>query len=163
MTKNKIIAAVALILVGFVALLFFAPGAFAQAIANSDGTNVNITYGQALSTVALAALGVAVEFARRYGGVWANVGLTKQVEQLLENALFYALEKAGVGREAKLTIDVKNELVATSLSYALNWGSKRLIDWAGGPDGLRAKIEARLIKIAAKRQEQLAIAGMEPN
>lgn len=161
MTKNKIIAAVALVFIAFVALLFFAPGAFAQAVA--EGTDVHIPYGEILATGALAVLAVGIRIAHKAGGIWANVLLTKQVEQLLENALLYGLEKAGVGKDAKLTLDVKNELVATSLTYALNWGGKRVIEWAGGVEGIKAKIEARLTKVAAHRQADLAVAGMEPN
>ena len=73
---------------------------------------------------------------------------TWRVEQLLQKALDYA-ENATVGamKGKVVTVNVGNEVVAKALRYAVENGSGKLIEWAGGENGLIMKLIAR-IKVA---------------
>jgi hypothetical protein len=69
-----------------------------------------------------------------------------QVEQLLTNALrasLYNTQKKFERGGGVLTVDLRNEIVADAVQYALDNGQSALIKWMGGADGTRVKITAR--------------------
>jgi hypothetical protein len=69
---------------------------------------------------------------------------TAQVEQLLERALGYGVaqvEDAAKGHP--LSVDVKNEVLASAIQYALDHGSKALLDFVQ-KDAIPQKLEARV-------------------
>lgn len=70
---------------------------------------------------------------------------TQAVEQLLERAITFGLNKV-VGATAgdALTVPVGSQVLAEAAQYAIDHGPDKLIAWAGGEDGLREKILARL-------------------
>lgn len=89
------------------------------------------------------------------GGFWVLVGRmpdkvqdlvrTLQVEQLVKRAVDYGVNAAvGATKGAKLTVDVGNEVIAFGANYALNEGGAKVIEYAGGTEGIKRKILARL-------------------
>lgn len=102
-----------------------------------------------VSTIVVGSVGAVLTWALRFlpaalrGIITQN--LIKQVEQLLVRALQHSINMVAEqlrGRE--LTIDVKNQVVAAALQYALDNAPAKLIEWMGGEAGIRQKIEARL-------------------
>lgn len=74
-----------------------------------------------------------------------NTQRTAQVEQLLEKALGFAAARLSDSVKGQtLTLDVQNELAANALQYALDHGSKAVLDFAGGQAALPQKLVARM-------------------
>lgn len=70
---------------------------------------------------------------------------TAQVEQLLKNAIGFAINRtAGAAKGKTLSVDVANQVIETALEYAVAYAPGWLISWVGGEQGLRDKIIARI-------------------
>lgn len=70
---------------------------------------------------------------------------TLQVEQLVKRAVDYGVNSAvGATKGAKLTVPVGNEVIAFAANYALNEGASKVVEYAGGVEGIKRKILARL-------------------
>ncbi len=71
---------------------------------------------------------------------------TEQLEQLAERALGYAaLQIADKLKGQTLTIEIQNELARKAAQYAIDHGSKAILDFAGGNAVLQDKMKARLL------------------
>lgn len=70
---------------------------------------------------------------------------TWQVEQILARAITAGINKtAGAAKGKALTVDVGNAVLAQALQYVIDNAPAWLIKWAGGEEGLRDKLIARL-------------------
>lgn len=68
-----------------------------------------------------------------------------RVEQLLSKALAGGINSTrGAVQGQTLNLDVGSEVFAKALQYALDNGSKGLIEWMGGAQGIQQKLIARL-------------------
>lgn len=76
---------------------------------------------------------------------FVNTKNTAALEQLIVPALATGLKSVGSSVDGKaIAVPVQSAAVATAADYAVAHGSAALVKWAGGPDGIRQKIEARL-------------------
>lgn len=128
--------------------------ALAQAVA--PAANVTLPWGNWLSgllaevaasigVILLAVLTWAARFLPAGLRAWATNQRTKQVEQLLERAVLFGLNKLSDEVKGKtLTLDVQNTVVRDAVQYAIDHGPAKLIAWLGGADLIREKILARL-------------------
>lgn len=70
---------------------------------------------------------------------------TMQAEQLLARAAEFGINATrGAVKGKALEFDVGNEAIANGLQYAVDNAPKWLVDWLGGPEGIRQKIIARI-------------------
>lgn len=75
----------------------------------------------------------------------ANNIMRKEAEQLLQRAIDYGIAAtAGAKHDETLSIPVANEVLRKGANYALANGWPKLIDFLDGPDGILAKMLARL-------------------
>lgn len=76
---------------------------------------------------------------------FVNAKNTAALEQLIVPALATGLKSVGTTVSGQaVNIPVQSQAVATAADYAVAHGSAQLVKWAGGPEGIRQKIEARL-------------------
>lgn len=152
----------------FVAAVFIDPTlAWAQAV----DTTVHVGWGDLVGQLGvdflpwagLALFGIVVGI---IGKAFPIVGAilttqrTAQVEQLLERALGYAASQLqGALKGKELNVNVKTELVAHALQYALDHGSKALLDFVGGVSALSEKVEARILTSPAVQSAQAPMAS----
>lgn len=70
---------------------------------------------------------------------------TFRVEQLLNRAVLAGINATrGAVQDKALTVDVGSEVVAKAANYAIDHGSKHLIEWMGGVEGVQEKVLARV-------------------
>ena len=133
------------------AVLLVGPSAFAEDAAVA-GSFVALPWGDWTAAVLHFAgdnLGILVAAAvaallRRLPGELANMLAVLRVEQLLDRAIGYGINTAaGAARGRVLRVDVGNAVLAEALRYAVAQ-APALVRWAGGPEGIAAKIWARL-------------------
>ncbi|UYN98345.1 MAG: hypothetical protein KIT02_10240 [Devosia sp.] len=125
--------------------------AFAQ-----DGTTVSLPWGDwlgdiltLLGTVLATAIGALLTWALSFVPATLRAYITdqmiKQVEQLLARAIGHGVNVAAGALEGKeLTFDLRHQILADALRYAVEHGPAKLIAWMGGEAGIIEKIEARL-------------------
>lgn len=76
---------------------------------------------------------------------FVNAKNTAALEQLIVPALATGLKSVGTTVSGQqVSIPVQSQAIATAADYAVAHGSASLVKWAGGPEGIRQKIEARL-------------------
>lgn len=98
-----------------------------------------------LAAVLLALLTWAAKFLPASLRAYATTKNTAAVEQLLEKAISFGLKKvAGASAGQSLTLTLGSDVLAQAAQYAIDHGPGWLLDWAGGEDGIRQKILARL-------------------
>jgi len=74
-----------------------------------------------------------------------NANNTAALEQLIVPALATGLKSVGADVSGKaIDVPVQSQAVATAADYAVAHGSAALVNWAGGPEGIKQKIAARL-------------------
>lgn len=101
-----------------------------------------------LGMILLGILTTAAAIVSPYLPGWARGIVTAKniaaLDQLLVPSIATGLKAVGSDVAGK-TIDVptKNAAVASAADYAVQHGSAALIKWAGGPEGIRQKIQAR--------------------
>lgn len=77
-----------------------------------------------------------------------NAKNTTALEQLIVPAIATGLKSVGSSVNGEtVSIPVQSQAVATAADYAVAHGSAALVKWAGGPEGIKQKIEARLAMI----------------
>jgi hypothetical protein len=167
MTDMRLIRSAALIALSWAFFLGYVPFVLAQA---APDTTVHIGFGDiigqigievvpwAASALVLAITGLVLKFFPAAGAL-LTTQRTAQVEQLLERALGYAASQLQAnlkGRE--LDVNVKNELIANAVQYAIDHGSKALIDFMGGQSVLADKVEARVLTSPAVQAAQAPLA-----
>jgi hypothetical protein len=150
MHKLTQLAAVALVALGFIVLGF--DPAFAQTVTTPADTTVHFAWGDLIGQIGVDLL------------PWAGLALitvltgllpapvkaiiqkyrTQQVDQLLERALGYAATRLrGSLSGQELSIDVHSKILKEAVDYAVQHGSKAVLDYAGEaslPDKLSARI-----------------------
>ncbi|OXE37540.1 MAG: hypothetical protein CGW95_01090 [Phenylobacterium zucineum] len=119
----------------------------------ADGTAINIPVGSWISDASgiLSAVLVPVLLAlvARLLAVLpkpiADFVKTLQVEQLLTRAVSYGINAVKDAEHDKvLSVNVGNAVVAEAANYAIQNGPKWIVDWLGGPDGIKQRILARV-------------------
>ena len=146
-----------LILASLIALALFAVPAFADPAVTTTTTTVSVPWGEWLSTgieqiiipilatVLLAILAWAAKFLPASLRAYATTKNTAAVEQLLQKAISFALNKAALASVGQsVTIPVGSAAVTDALNYAIQHGPDWLLKWAGGTTGIQQKIVARL-------------------
>lgn len=124
-------------------------GLAVTAIAQTTGTAVEIPIGDWVKEAGGwvgPILGAAVLFLiRKLPPQIASILTTLRVDQLLEKALSFAINKvAGASHDKPMTVDVGNKVLAEALDYAIRHGAPAIIQWMGGADMIREKLLARL-------------------
>jgi hypothetical protein len=131
-------------------LLLAATAAAAQtATASPVDTVVSIPWGDWLyegATTLIAVIGALMAWGMRYLPARLVAFLqTEAIEQLLKNAISYGVNTtAGAAKGKSLNLDVGNEVLERALQYAIDNAPKWLVSWAGGEEGIKGKIIARL-------------------
>lgn len=132
-----------------VALVVSSIAVFAQSTSTPVDTIVNVPWGDWLfesAQVVIAVLGAVVMWGlRQLPARIVAVIQTGQLDQLLLRAIDFGINKtAGAAKGKTLNVDVGSEVLEQALQYAIDNAPKWMVAWAGGADGLRAKIIARL-------------------
>lgn len=132
-----------------VALMVSAVAVMAQETTSTVDTIVTIPWGDWLfesAQVVIAVLGAVVMWGiRQLPARVVAIVQTSQVDQLLKRAIDYGVNTtAGAAKGKALSVDVGNKVLQQAVQYAIDNAPKWLVTWAGGADGLRAKIIARL-------------------
>lgn len=147
--------ACAFALVAAMVILVVIP-AFAQTTTPAAPVGAVVPFGDWIDGVAqflLPILGVAiaglVTFILRFVPAairtYITAGMIAQVNQLLQNAVNYAITTVDGAEKGKtLTIPVANAVIAQALQFVIDHGPSALIDWMGGKIGITQKIVARL-------------------
>jgi len=114
-----------------------------------------------LSVLIVSAVAWAAKFLPASLRAYATTKNTAAVEQLLGKAISFGLTKVeGAAAGQTLTVPVGSSVLATSAQYAVDHGPTWLLNWAGGEQGIREKILARLpIEPAADGSQVLAQAA----
>lgn len=112
-------------------------------------TVVSIPWGDWLydaATTLIAIIGMIIAWGvRNLPARFAAIVQTAQLDQLLMRAIDYGINTtAGAAKGKNLSIDVGSVVLEQALQYAIDNAPKWLIAWAGGVDGIKAKIIARL-------------------
>ncbi len=137
---------------GGAALALAATAAVAQtaaAPASPIDTMLTIPWGDWLynsATAVIAVLGALITWGLRFlpARILAVVQ-TAQLDQLLLKAIDYGVNTTKDAAKGKaLTVDVANPVLKSALQYAVDNAPGWMISWAGGEEGLRVKIIARL-------------------
>jgi hypothetical protein len=98
-----------------------------------------------LAAVLLALLAWAAKFLPASLRAYATTKNTAAVEQLLQKAISFALNKAALASAGQsISVPVGSATIANALSYAVAHGPQWLLDLAGGTTGIEQKIIARL-------------------
>lgn len=140
-----------------IALLFImlASPAFAQEATKIDfGPLVQQVVWPLLSAAVLAVGAWGVQKFSQWLGIKNNEALGKTVEDALRNGLAYAQSKAG---DVPLTVDVKNEIVATAANYAIKHVPDAMKKLGVGQDVLLEKLEARLSLNVTPPEKSIAV------
>jgi len=148
-------------------LIVFCAVAFAQ----STDTTVHLGWGDIIGQLGLdlvpwvasllvaALVGLVAKFFPVAGAILTKER-TQAVEQLLERGLGFAASNAQAQLKGKeLTVDVKNKLIADAVQYALDHGSRAILDYIGGETALPDKVNARLLTSPAVKAAQI---GTQP-
>lgn len=127
------------------ALAFWNMPAFAQAAT----TTVVIPWGDWLAAIINESgpvlLAIALWLIRKLPAAWLSEQNIKRIDHLLDRAISYGINTvAGAAKGKELSADVGSEVVAQALNYAIEHGPGSLVGWAGGENGIREKIIARL-------------------
>lgn len=133
----------------FMVVPFYAEAVNLVAAEDPVDTIVSIPWGDWLydsATTLIAIIGAIMAWGiRKLPARLVAIAQTDQVEQLLRNAIGYGVNTtAGAAKGKSLTIDVGNEVLEKALQYAIDNGPRWLISWAGGEEGIKGKIIARL-------------------
>ena len=135
-------------LIALLALVFMPVAAFA-----ADANAINIPLGSWINDAAgiLSAVLVPILLAlvARVLTILpkpiADFVRTLQVEQLLTRAVTYGINAVKDAEHDKvLSVNVGNAVVAEAANYAIQNGPKWVLDWLGGPDGIKQRILARV-------------------
>jgi hypothetical protein len=135
-----------------VAIVLFAVPAFAQAVTAAQDTTVHVPWGDLIGQIGvdllpwagLALLTVVTSLLPAPVRAIVAKFRTAQVDQLLERALGYAATRLRTqisGQE--LSLDVHSKILKEAVDYAVQHGSKAVLDYAGEaslPDKLSARI-----------------------
>lgn len=122
--------------------------ALAQDVGSALDTRIAVNYGSALASLLDGAgdmlfvvlSGAVATFSP---GVWAFMRIAR-LDQLLKNALNKAVEEFRADlQDDRITVDLRNKVLADAARYALDNGAKSIIVWAGGEKGIRDKLQAR--------------------
>lgn len=110
---------------------------------------VTIPYGQwivALQELATPILLAVLAFLMRsLPESIVSIIRTAKVDQLLVKGIQAGINQvAGAAKDKKMTIPIANEVVRKVVQYAVNEGPAWLINWMGGPEGIKAKVIARI-------------------
>lgn len=127
-----------------VALLMLTSTALAQTT-----TVVTVPYGEWLGMsrdLLLTGAGLAFAwFSRFLPGYAVLLIKTMQVDQILAKAIDYALNQvAGASRDKALSFDVGNAVVASAINYVTQHAGAWFMDFVGGHEMLKKKIQARV-------------------
>lgn len=96
-------------------------------------------------TILMLVLSVVAWMSRKLPAGVSAMLKTKQVEQLLQRAVDYALNAvAGAAKGKTLDVNTGNEVLNVALAYAVDRAPAQLIAWLGGPEALQHMILARL-------------------
>lgn len=112
-------------------------------------TALTIPFGDWVQQVAALLASLTAVFVaalmRQIPAQYAAMAKAARIDQVLERAIDYAINSvAGAAKDKALTIDVGNRVVKEALDYAIRHAPGALVDWAGGSDGIREKIIARI-------------------
>lgn len=132
--------------------------ALAQDAASQIETRVAVNYGAALASLLEGAgnllfVTLSGAVATFSPGVWAFMRIAR-LDQLLKNALNKAVEEFRADmQDERISVDLRNKVLADAARYALDNGAKSVIAWAGGEKGIRDKLQARFQEAVAKWME----------
>lgn len=97
-----------------------------------------------LNTIAIPLIGIIVAWlARKVPAAYVTTQNRAAVEQLLEKAIQFALNKAILLAPDKITVPISNDIIANATQYAVDQAPK-VVAWAGGSAAIEDKILARL-------------------
>lgn len=158
------------------AVLAYADPAFAQAATTAITTTttgsdtvvvvqdpvVTIPYGQwivAAQELATPLILAAIAFLlRALPESIVSIIRTAKVDQLLVKGIQAGINQvAGAARDKKMDIKIANEVVRKVVQYAVNEGPAWLIKWMGGPEGIKAKVIARIQVVDGQAIDPAAI------
>jgi len=110
---------------------------------------VTIPYGQwivALQELATPLLLAVLAFLMRsLPEAIVSIIRTAKVDQLLIKGIQAAINQvAGAAKDKKMSVPIANEVIRKVVQYAVNEGPAWLITWMGGPEGIKAKVIARI-------------------
>lgn len=138
---NKVLPTLALVGLGFFSVTALAYAQTAVEVVPAEGVD------KALDAVPAVLGAVVVGLFARFSGPVAAIIKIMRLDQLLVNTIKAEWDKFVDEKQLKgkaLTVDLKNELIARIVTEAIRWGPKAIISWAGGEEGLRQKVRARL-------------------
>lgn len=107
-----------------------------------------------LSAVLLAIGAWGVQKLSAWLGIKNNEVLQNTVESAMKNGLAYAQSKVG---DVPLTVDVKNQIVATAANYAIKHVPDAMAKLGVGQDVLLEKLEARLSLNTTPPEKSVAV------
>lgn len=101
-------------------------------------------FGAFISEIALPLIGLLVAWvARKVPAAYVTAQNRAAVEQLLEKAVQFGINRAIQLAPDKLVLPVSNEVIAHATQYAVDQAPK-VVAWAGGADAIKDKILARI-------------------
>lgn len=108
---------------------------------------------QIINQIILPSMGVIIAGLITYIGsklpaairVYVNKKNTDAVEQLLTRAVESGLNKvSGAAKGKTLTVDVASPVLASAAQFAIDKAPPKLVEFMGGPEGIKESILARL-------------------
>ena len=139
MKSLRLMAALAL------AFAAFATVAFAQSTVTIPTGDYAADLAPFLTTAIVAVVGGLITFLLdKFVGSFATVNMRNAVNQLLEKAVQFGINKALQNVPENVEVSVQNPVVAHALEYALKHGPVKLIAWMGGAAMIEEKILARI-------------------
>jgi hypothetical protein len=123
----------------------FATVAFAEGTVTIPTGEVVTGAVDIINTVGAWAISVLLAYvSHRWLGAYLSKEMTARVEQLLVRAWQSGVNKAALGIPPNLEVSVQSPELAHAVEYAMTWGAKAILKWAGGVKGIEEKLIARM-------------------